>query len=281
MFELLFPRHTSPQFLSAGKFIAGEHSIHPRRTLDNHVLLIGCSGTNPIAQDGRLYHLTADHFMLLPAGHTHYGIAPASHKQSHFWCHFLLPTSAGETDCFHLPEFGRLINAEKFRILFTQLIDTAYDSSIHDEQLRREVCNSYIRIILLNLANELSMPEPGKYTASKKRQATVSSVREWIRLHQSDGITASQAAEACGYNRDYLTQMFQAELHCSINQYIRTQRMDSAKKLLLNTDLSIKEIAREIGFQDEKYFMKCFKKAESVTPSEYRSTYFHVHINHK
>ena len=43
--------------------------------------------------------------------------------------------------------------------------------------------------------------------------------------------------------------------------------------------MKIKEISLEVGFYDEKYFMKTFKKYEDVTASEYRQSYFRTHIN--
>jgi two-component system response regulator YesN len=46
--------------------------------------------------------------------------------------------------------------------------------------------------------------------------------------------------------------------------------MDKAKLLLLNPHLRIAEIAASVGFQDEKYFSKVFKKATGLSPAEYR-----------
>ena len=48
-------------------------------------------------------------------------------------------------------------------------------------------------------------------------------------------------------------------------------RLEEAQKLLLNTNLSIKQIAYSVGFADETYFMKMFKKSIGITPSSYRN----------
>jgi two-component system response regulator YesN len=46
--------------------------------------------------------------------------------------------------------------------------------------------------------------------------------------------------------------------------------MERAKSLLKNSELKIYEIANIVGYQDDKYFRKVFKKVEGVTPNEYR-----------
>lgn len=56
----------------------------------------------------------------------------------------------------------------------------------------------------------------------------------------------------------------------SISEFIRTIRLKRASQLLINSDLGIAEIAYEVGFNDLKYFRRCFKKAFEVTPSVYR-----------
>ena len=52
--------------------------------------------------------------------------------------------------------------------------------------------------------------------------------------------------------------------------YLKTIRMEEAKKLLAETDMRVIEISQEVGYDNEKHFMKIFKSAYGVSPSEYR-----------
>ena len=52
--------------------------------------------------------------------------------------------------------------------------------------------------------------------------------------------------------------------------YLTNIRMETAKKLLLATSLSIAEVAEQSGYGDYRVFTKVFKKAEGITPSQYR-----------
>jgi AraC-like DNA-binding protein len=57
------------------------------------------------------------------------------------------------------------------------------------------------------------------------------------------------------------------------NEFIKSVRFDYAFKLFKETDLSIKEVAYSSGFNDPKYFTRCFKRAFGVSPKEYKSSF--------
>lgn len=61
--------------------------------------------------------------------------------------------------------------------------------------------------------------------------------------------------------------------------YINNLRLSKSKNLLLNSNLNIKEISKELGFIDEKYFLKLFKKYENITPKQYRNAFIKAYLN--
>lgn len=71
-------------------------------------------------------------------------------------------------------------------------------------------------------------------------------------------------------NPAYLGQLFQKETGQPFNEYINQFRMEKAKQLLLNTNLTATEISKKIGFNDSNYFFRLFKKYMGVSPSELR-----------
>lgn len=271
------------RFATAGQFVARNHPLHPRRCLDSHVLLIGCTGTYPITQGSRNYTLGEGDFMLLVAGEEHYGIAPASAGQSHLWCHFHTVEStsitADTTGCeakLVLPEFGKIMHMEKFRILFRQLIDAEY-RDYADPRSRQSICDAYIRILLAELYDDCCAAQTDDHAG--RGDVLAAQVTEWIRLHAKDGIQPHDVAAHFQYSNDYLTKILRQATGMTISTCINRHRLETAKKHLINTDLRINEIAERSGFSDEKYFMKVFRQYEHVTPTEYRKTYYRVHIN--
>ncbi|MBO7118604.1 MAG: helix-turn-helix domain-containing protein [Bacteroidales bacterium] len=78
-------------------------------------------------------------------------------------------------------------------------------------------------------------------------------------------------AEAMGMSRSQLNEKIQQTLGQSIAQFIRTYRLNVAKEMICNgtnDDMNISEIAYEVGFNDPKYFTRCFTKEFNATPSD-------------
>jgi two-component system, response regulator YesN len=74
-------------------------------------------------------------------------------------------------------------------------------------------------------------------------------------------------------SREYISRKFKQEFNVNISDYIVNLRMEKAKYFLKNSQLKIFEIANLIGYQDDKYFRKVFKKVLGITPNEYRTSF--------
>lgn len=86
----------------------------------------------------------------------------------------------------------------------------------------------------------------------------------------SKNIGINEMANAANLSRWHFTRKFTKLEGVSPHYYILSLRMRLAKRLLLTTNLSIKEIAAMCGFQDTAYFGRVFKKLNNLTPPEYR-----------
>ncbi len=64
-----------------------------------------------------------------------------------------------------------------------------------------------------------------------------------------------------------------------MTEYINLQKINKAKDLLTRTDKNIKRIAYDVGIQDEKYFMRLFKKYMGLTPTDFRKAYYLKNFN--
>lgn len=71
-------------------------------------------------------------------------------------------------------------------------------------------------------------------------------------------------------NASYLGQIFQKEVGCSFAQYLSNKKNGAAKDLILNTNMKINDIAKEVGYQDTSYFYRKFKKCYGVSPASLR-----------
>ncbi|WP_317050648.1 helix-turn-helix transcriptional regulator, partial [Clostridium neonatale] len=81
------------------------------------------------------------------------------------------------------------------------------------------------------------------------------------------------------FSKEYLARYFKKKMGMSMQEYINYLRISNAKRLLCSSNLNIKEIAKELGFIDEKYFLKLFKKYENLTPKQFRNAYNMTFLN--
>lgn len=97
---------------------------------------------------------------------------------------------------------------------------------------------------------------------------------EHIRAHLDASLTVDEIAANIGMSIPNVQAGFKAVFHKTVNAYVREQRLTKAKKLLIETDLSVSEIVYEIGLNNKSYFSKIFKEAFDITPSDFRSLHF-------
>ena len=83
-------------------------------------------------------------------------------------------------------------------------------------------------------------------------------------------VVLEDAASAIGYDYAYISKKFKSAIGISFRKYVNTLRIILAKQLLLNETKTITEIASECGFNSLRAFNIEFKKAEGITPTEYK-----------
>ncbi|MEL0456471.1 two-component regulator propeller domain-containing protein [Flavobacteriaceae bacterium SZ-1-7] len=81
--------------------------------------------------------------------------------------------------------------------------------------------------------------------------------------------TSEAFADAMAMSRTQLHRKLKAIAGLSTSEFIRSQRLKLAVELLKNSDVTVSEIAYQVGFNTPSYFIKCFKEAYNCTPNEY------------
>ena len=95
-------------------------------------------------------------------------------------------------------------------------------------------------------------------------------VRRYIDQHFNENITLSSLSELFHFSPRYLAKMFKDQFKTTIITYLTDIRMEKAKLLLLHSDMPVAELAESIGYEDENYFGKVFKKQTGLSPLQYR-----------
>lgn len=93
---------------------------------------------------------------------------------------------------------------------------------------------------------------------------------DYIMLHLNYPLTLEQLAGVVGLSTGYLSHIFRKETGKSILQYITETRCQKAAELLYTTDMPVQDVGMYVGYPDNNYFVKVFKKCYQTTPSEYK-----------
>jgi two-component system, response regulator YesN len=99
----------------------------------------------------------------------------------------------------------------------------------------------------------------------------IKKVLGFIEANLEAKITVDELAEFARVSRSHLYYLFKVETGVAPIQYIKRVRIEKARDLLEQTNLSIKQIRSRVGLADRSHFTRGFKEAFGVTPSEYRN----------
>lgn len=94
--------------------------------------------------------------------------------------------------------------------------------------------------------------------------------KQYIANHYSEPITLDDVCSAVGFSVSYFSTMFKKETGEGFAKYLKRIRIERAKELLQDTNLSIAEICELVGYNDVKHFTESFKKITKLNPGQYR-----------
>jgi AraC-like DNA-binding protein len=284
------------EFISCGLFVSDAPWIHSNRIVDSFEIIIGVNKCLYISQSGIEHEVKPGEVLLLLPGVIHEGYQTCEEGISFNWFHFVTAdpvelfddsvlsdhlAQLNDPDSFKIfsklcfPLYFTPARIERVNILFQQL-QHIVNSNYYTQQAANYISTS----LLIELSEQMISDY---YSLGKKsqRDRSISEIIEWIRINIREDISVMDVAARFAYNKDYMSRFFKKKTGYNLQEYIHLLKISKAKDLLTRSARSIKYISELVGFNDEKYFMRLFKKYENMTPTEYRQAYFRVHMNNK
>lgn len=149
-------------------------------------------------------------------------------------------------------------------IEMTQLLD--------DERSREEtVFALQEKLASLEKPKEQKDETAEKGDEGQKVKYLVRQAIDFMKLHYSEKIELQTVADHLYISTWYVCKLFKQELNTSFIEILNDIRIQEAKRLLLDTNKKIYEICEEVGYNDNPYFTKTFKKFTGKTPNQYRN----------
>lgn len=268
-------------FFKAGQYFADSDWKHKDITNDgDYELFIMLQGTAFIQIGSEKYTLTQNDCLLIPPYIRHFGFKTSSNNTVYYWMHFFpngAVTTAYQLSLAHkpsevvIPQLFNITNFERLAILIRQMLDSA-----NDAKSSNLATNFFISNILIELSHQFALSIRDHHHQSS---AKFELIKNWIRINSHDKLSVGAVAQEFKMTPVYLTRLFNEYENMTTIHFINSIKIEQAQELLLTTDLSVKEIAYELSFYNEKYFLKIFKKITSLTPTQFKNSYSKTYLN--
>lgn len=131
------------------------------------------------------------------------------------------------------------------------------------------VCQAYMEILTVRLMRSTSFAV-ASVSAEKRVSRQCATIRRYIDIHYKEQLNLDTLAQQAHVNKYYMAHAFKREYGVSPIQYLIQRRIEESKYLLRETDLSLSQICRMLGFSSGSYFSQSFCKAVGMAPMEYR-----------
>ncbi|MBS4210094.1 response regulator [Bacillus sp. FJAT-50079] len=105
----------------------------------------------------------------------------------------------------------------------------------------------------------------------QKEKNPIQQIAEYIRKNYEKDINLRDISAQFYLSREHISRRFKQEFNETITDYIMKIRMEKAKKLLENPHLRIYEVSNQVGYPNERYFSRLFKKVSGYSPIEFRN----------
>ena len=100
----------------------------------------------------------------------------------------------------------------------------------------------------------------------------ISKAVSYVKTNYMRKLTLNEVAEYVFLSPSYFSKIFKEEMNYYFNDYLNSIRVEKSKILLLTEKISLVDIADNVGFYDQSYFNKVFKKITGVTPKKYKES---------
>ncbi|RIX60349.1 helix-turn-helix domain-containing protein [Paenibacillus nanensis] len=165
--------------------------------------------------------------------------------------------------------------------LLNNLIIAVQESGIGMSRIHETNESLYEELFELQIAHEIEewfwrkLVEPLVRIFRDRQNEQYHNISEKIidliqRKYDTD-LTLEECAAMLHYNANYLSSVFRKETNLSFSEYLTTYRFMMAKRWLAETDMSIKDIASRLQYNNPQNFIRSFRKLEGMTPGQFRS----------
>lgn len=247
---------------------AKHHYRKREKGIDQAILIYCTEGRGTVSIENKKHALEKDEYIIIPPGKAHYYFSDTKVPWSIFWIHFTGPKAyqfkAYTNACIPIDrnEYSRINSRlELFEEIFRNL----------ERGFAMEILE-YVNLSLQYLLASFTHIEQFRLINKVKDNDPVSRSINYMLENITHGIELSKLAALVHLSASHFSRLFVKKTGQSPMNYYKQIRIQKACNLLDISNLSIADVAREIGFKNPFYFSRAFKSVMGVSPSKFRKS---------
>lgn len=247
--------------LYCGHFIYNKGYHLHRESYDSFLLMYLQSGTMTLELEGTKRKAAAGSFVLIDCYRPHSYSTDTGCEV--LWCHFDGPCARAYYDCCisHLDHVFSLTDPYPVRKKLEAIYQIFASGGVIKEPPLSKYLNDILTAFLLYTPIHI-----GNAGHSETAESTISYINE----HFAQNLSIEELADLAGLSQYHFIRTFKKETGFTPHEYLVNIRINTAKYLLKNSRLPVKDICFNTGFSCESVFCSAFKKHMGITPVEYR-----------
>ncbi|WP_130838126.1 response regulator transcription factor [Lachnoclostridium sp. Marseille-P6806] len=188
------------------------------------------------------------------------------YRKVNFDCQFIFLSAYPEKDYFRAAMRLRAVNFVEKPIRIRQIEEAVQNALAEIRREEGKIKQALERSMNREESGELPPPElpPSAKLLTSKTQSIIQ------KSYSDENLSIELIAARLRISSGYLSSIFKKNTGMTINHYLTQIRIESSRKLLKNSRLSLSDICKKSGYRDYNYFSRVFKENTGMTPSEYR-----------
>lgn len=237
-------------------FYANEF-MHPKRTMHEHDFIYMLQGEWKFGQNDEVFEVKKDNLLILTADNLHFGITPCTPATKTMYFHVSSEDGDmfSDTDVHSIDSLTDATSNPNIKRLFTHTVNAKLSGN-------QRKANLYFELLLCELINHKN------YTADTELAVKLQNI---IHSNPERFFSNSKLADMLNVSVKTAETKFKQRFGVSIHQYMLNFKIEEAIAYFnMYPDLSIKQVAHNLGFYDEYHFSKQFKTITGISPTQHK-----------